>query len=267
VEVATVTLYQGDCLEVMTTLPAGSVDLILCDLPYGTTACSWDAVIPFEPLWVQYRRLIRGNGVIVLTASQPFTTALIASNYVMFKYVWVWDKKIPSGMSYARFQPMRQHEDVLVFCSGRTPYHPQMVRRDTPIKGGGMSKGETTSNQNLVALKKTYEFKNPTTIIPFDKIRRDSVHPTQKPVALMEYLIKTYTNPGDVVLDNCMGSGTTGVAAANCQRRFIGIERDPTYFSIAQERIAAAQPTVIDFATAAARLAAIQARINLALAS
>lgn len=235
-------LYNGDCLDVMATLPSASVDLILCDLPYGTTACSWDAVIPFEPLWAQYRRIAKPNAAIVLTASQPFTSALVMSNAKAFRYQWVWDKKIPSGMSYARFQPMRQHEDVLVFCFGRTPYNPQMVKRDKPIKGGGMSKGETTSNQNLIALKKTYEFKNPTTIIPFDKIRQGSVHPTQKPVALMEYLIRTYTNPGDVVLDNCMGSGTTGVAAIQSGRRFIGIERDPDYFAIAKGRVLGTKP-------------------------
>ena len=177
---ATCELMMGDCLELMPTIAAGSVDMVLCDLPYGTTACKWDSVIPFEPLWAEYRRVCKPNAAIVLTASQPFTTALIASNFGMFKYVWVWDKKIPSGMSYARFQPMRQHEDVLVFCCGKTTYNPQMVKRDKPIKGGGMSKGETTSNHKLTALKKTYDYKNPTTIIQFDKIRRGSHHPTQK---------------------------------------------------------------------------------------
>ena len=229
-------LLHGDCLELMATLPDASIDMVMCDLPYGTTACAWDSVIPFDALWAQYRRVVKRDGAIVLTASQPFTSALVMSNAKMFKYQWVWDKKIPSGMSYARFQPMRRHEDVLVFCAGRVPYNPQMSVRDKPIKGGGMSKGETTNNQNLVALKKTYELKNPTTILTFDKIRK-GLHPTQKPVALMEYLIKTYTNEGDTVLDNTMGSGTTGVACMNTRRDFVGIERDPKYYAIACARV------------------------------
>ena len=134
------TLKRGDCLELMRDLPDNSVDLILCDLPYGTTACKWDSVIPFEPLWAQYRRVAKDNAAIVLTASQPFTSALVMSNPKWFRYQWVWDKKIPSGMSYARFQPMRQHEDVLVFCGGRVPYHPQITKREKPIKEGGKKK-------------------------------------------------------------------------------------------------------------------------------
>jgi site-specific DNA-methyltransferase (adenine-specific) len=188
-------------------------------------------------MWEQLKRVIKPNGAIVMTASQPFTTVLIASNMKMFKYCWVWDKKIPSGMSYARFQPMRQHEDVLIFCHGKTTYNAQITQRDKPIKGGGMSKGETTNNANLKALKKTYSTKRPTTIISFDKIRRGSLHPTQKPVALMEYLIKTYTNEGETVLDFTMGSGTTGVACVNLDRDFIGIEMDEGYFEIAKKRI------------------------------
>lgn len=230
-------IYNDDCLVKMKDIPDGSVDLVLCDLPYGTTACKWDAVIPFEPMWAEYRRVTKLNAAIVLTAAQPFTSALVMSAASDFKYLWVWDKKIPSGMSYARFQPMRQHEDVLVFCRGRTPYNPQMMEREKPIKGGGMSKGETTGNQNLIALKKTYDKKNPTTILSFDKVRKGSLHPTQKPVALMEYLIRTYTESGDTVLDNTMGSGTTGVACMNTGRKFIGIEKDAGYFEIARKRI------------------------------
>lgn len=230
-------LLQGDCLELMKDIPDKSIDMVLCDLPYGTTACKWDTIIPFEPLWEQYKRIIKDNGAIVLTASQPFTSALVMSNIKWFKYEWIWDKKIPSGMSYARFQPMRQHENILIFCEGKTKYNPQIIKRDKPIKGGGMSKGETTNNQNLVALKKTYDYKNPTTIVVEDKIRKDSLHPTQKPVALFEYLIKTYTNEGDLVLDNCMGSGTTGVACKNLDRDFIGMELDEDYFEIAKKRI------------------------------
>ncbi len=229
--------WLGDCLELMQNIPDGSVDMIMADLPYGTTQCSWDSIIPFEPLWAQYKRVIKPNGAIVLTASQPFTSALVMSNPKMFKYQWVWDKKIPSGMSYARFQPMRQHEDILVFCNGKTIYNAQTIKRDKPIKGGGMTKGETTNNQNLKALKKTYDYKNPTSIVIFDKVRKDSLHPTQKPVALFEYLIKTYTNEGDLVLDNVAGSGTTGVACENLNRRYILIEKEEKYFNTLTQRI------------------------------
>ena len=233
-----VKLMRGDCLEVMKFIPDKSIDAIICDLPYGTTACKWDSVIPFEPLWAQYKRIIKDNGAIVLTASQPFTSALVMSNPKWFKYQWIWDKKIPSGMSYARFQPMRQHEDVLVFCGGKTPYNPQMIARDKPIKSGGTNYSLTAPIANKdINFKKTYEYKNPTTIISFDKVRRGSIHPTQKPVELMEYLVKTYTNQGDTVLDNCMGSGTTGVACKNLSRKFIGIEQDANYFEIASKRI------------------------------
>ena len=229
----------GDCLERIKEIPDGSVDMILTDPPYGTTACKWDSIIPLEPMWEQLKRVIKPNGAIVMTASQPFTSVLISSNLKGYKYCWQWDKKIPSGMSYARFRPMQQTEDIAVFTLNgeKTVYNAQMVIRDKPIKGGGMSKGETTNNQNLKALKKIYTHKNPTTLIQFDKIRRGSVHPTQKPVALMEYLIKTYTNESETVLDFTMGSGTTGVAAKNLNRDFIGIEMDENYFNIAQERI------------------------------
>jgi len=184
------------------------------------------------------KRIIKHNGAIVMTASQPFTSVLIGSNLKGFKYCWQWDKKIPSGMSYARFRPMQQTEDICVFTKvgEKTIYNAQMVLRDKPIKGGGMSKGETTNNQNLKALKKTYTHKNPTTLIQFSKIRKGSLHPTQKPVALMEYLIKTYTNENETVLDFTMGSGTTGVAAKNLNRNFIGIELDENYFNIAKEQ-------------------------------
>ena len=230
-------LLQGDCLELMKKIPDKSIDMILCDLPYGTTACKWDYVIPFEPLWEQYKRIIKDNGAIVLFGSEPFSTELRHSNLKMFKYDWIWDKKIPSGMSYARFQPMRQTENIFVFCKSKTVYNPQMIKRDKTIKGGGMSKGETTNNQKLVALHKTYDYKNPTNILVFDKIRKGSLHPTQKPVPLLEYLIKTYTNEGDLVLDNCMGSGSTGIACINTNRNFIGMELNEEYFAIAKERI------------------------------
>ena len=235
-------LHQGDCLELMALIPDGSVDAIICDLPYGTTACKWDTVIPFEPLWAHYKRVIKPNGAIVLFGSQPFTSALVMSNVKMFKYEWVWNKKIPSGMAYCRYQPMRQHENVLVFCKGRTIYNPQLTQRDKPIKAGGNSQSELNNKGVEKPLKKIYTTKQPTTLIEFIKIRQESIHPTQKPVALLEYLIRTYTNKGETVLDNCMGSGTTGVACVNTGRSFIGIEKDAAYFEIASNRIKGHNP-------------------------
>jgi len=232
------TVIHGDCLEEMKRIPDKSVDMILADLPYGTTACKWDTIIPFEPLWEQYERVIKDNGVVVLTASQPFTSALVMSNPKLFKYEWIWDKKIPSGMSYARFQPMRQHENVLVFCKNKTIYNKQMMKRDKPIKSGGTKKSETAPiKYKDEKFKKTYEYKNPTTIIPFQKIRKGSVHPTQKPTALFEYLIKTYTQPGEVVLDNVAGSGTTAIAALNADRNYILIEKEKEYIDIIDKRL------------------------------
>lgn len=236
-------ITQGDTIENMRKLADKSVDMILCDLPYGTTACKWDTIIPFEPLWAEYERIIKDNGAIVLTASQPFSSALVMSNPKLFKYEWIWDKKIPSGMSYARFQPMRQHEVVLVFGKGRLLYNAQTVKREKPIKAGGMKASDSASTNGYKPLKKTYEYKNPTTLLPFSKVRRGSVHPTQKPTELFEYLIKTYTNEGDTVLDNCIGSGTTAVAAINTDRNFIGIERESEYVKIANQRIADAIKT------------------------
>jgi DNA modification methylase len=238
----TAQLFNGDCLDVMPTLPAASVDLILCDLPYGTTACSWDSVIPFEALWREYRRLIRGNGAIVLTAAQPFTSTLIASNLQMFKYAWVWNKVLPRGHLNAKKQPMRVHEDIAVFSSGPTLYNPQKstghvrkIARTTYSKEGDGSQVYGKEQRDTFY---DSDERYPTTLVTFSTAnQRGKVHPTQKPVALMEYLIRTYTNPGDLVLDNCMGSGTTGVACNNTDRRFIGIERDPDYFAICQKRI------------------------------
>lgn len=230
----------GDCLELMKEIPDRSIDMILCDLPYGTTACKWDSVIPFEPLWEQYKRIIKDNGAIVLFGSEPFSTELRHSNLKMYKYDWIWDKKIPSGMSYARFQPMRQTENISVFCNGKTVYNPQMVKRDKPIKKGGNKYSPSAPIQACKEgkdFKKTYEYKNPTNLIVFDKIRKGSLHPTQKPIALLEYLIKTYTNEGETVLDNCMGSGSTGVACVNTNRNFIGYELNEEYFNIAQNRL------------------------------
>ena len=233
-------LRQGDCLEVMKDIADKSVDMILCDLPYGTTACKWDNVIPFEPLWEQYNRIIKYNGAIVLFGSEPFSSKLRLSNLKMYKYDWVWDKKIPSGMSYARFQPMRQTENISVFCKSKTIYNPQLTKREKPIKKGGNKYSPTAPIEACKQGKpfsKTYEYKQPINLLRYDKVRRNSLHRTQKPVALLEYLIKTYTNENETVLDNCMGSGSCGVACINTNRNFIGIELDENYFNIAKERI------------------------------
>ena len=209
----------------------------------GTTACKWDSVIPFDEMWERLNKLIKPNSAIVLFGSEPFSSALRMSNIKNYKYDWIWDKKIPSGMSYARFQPMRRNEQISVFCDGKTVYNAQMILRYKPIKGGGMSKGTTTNNQKLKALKKTYTHKNPTNILVFDKIRRGSVHPTQKPVPLMEYLIKTYTNENETVLDFTAGSGSTGVACKNLNRNFILIEKEQKYIDIINERLNNPQQT------------------------
>lgn len=190
-------------------------------------------------MWNRLNKLIKSNGAIVLFGNEPFTSKLICSNLKSFKYRLDWNKKIPSGMSYAKYRPMQQIEDISIFTKNgeKTIYNPQMVKRDKAIKGGGMGKSDTAFTKSYKPLKKTYEYKNPTTLIEFDKVRRGSVHPTQKPVDLLEYLIRTYTNENEVVLDFTMGSGSTGVACMNTNRKFIGIELDENYFNIARQRI------------------------------
>lgn len=240
-------LYRGDCLELMKDLPDGGIDMILCDLPYGTTACKWDSIIPLDELWAQYRRIMTPDGAIVLTAAQPFTTVLAASNMAAFRYSLVWNKQFAGNFVQAKRMPLRTHEDVLVFCmSGKSPrYFPQMVKRDQPIKKGGNKQSEaipisqTDAAAAFGAAGKTYDEKHPISILDFSNRGAGDrgMHPTQKPVALMEYLIRTYTNEGDTVLDNCMGSGATGVACANTGRNFIGMEMDKDYFKIARARI------------------------------
>ena len=230
-----INLMLGDCLERMKEIPDGSVDMVLADPPYGTTACKWDSVIPLEPMWEQLKRIIKPNGAIVMTASQPFTTTLIASNMKMFSCQWIWEKEQGVNFMLAKKQPMKVHEDVIVFSKKQPTYNPQMTSGKPYISGKGDS-GEVTGSVKKV------QTKNNGTRYPrsIQKINRETgLHPTQKPVALMEYLIKTYTNEGDTVLDNCMGSGTVGVACKNLNRKFIGIEKDETYFKIAQDRIAA----------------------------
>jgi site-specific DNA-methyltransferase (adenine-specific) len=234
-----INLMQGDCLERMKEITSGSVDMILTDPPYGTTACKWDSIIPLEPMWEQLKRIIKPNGAIVMTASQPFTTILIASNMKMFKYCWVWDKVKPSGFQVAKYKPMMQHEDICVFGIGKVNYYPIKTTRDKVKIGGPVSDSLSSPIANHDFKKRVYTDKHPKSILTFSNAnQRSRYHPTQKPVALMEYLIKTYTNEGETVLDFTMGSGTTGVACVNTGRNFIGIELDPDYFRIAQERIA-----------------------------
>ena len=240
-KIGNATLYEGDCLALMAKLPDASVDMILCDLPYGTTACKWDTVIPFEPMWEQLKRVIKPNRAIVMTASQPFTTVLISSNIGCYHHSWVWDKRFAANFPQAKRQPLRVHEDVVVF--GKTPrYYPVMAKRDKPIKKGKNAGAEMYGGVSGLGREdykgKVYDEKYPETVIEFN-VRSDGrkLHPTQKPVALMEYLIRTYTHEGETVLDNCMGSGTTGVACANTGRQFIGMELDETYFNTSCKRL------------------------------
>ena len=231
-------LIQGDCLEKMKDILDGSIDCVITDPPYGTTACKWDSIIPLEPMWEHLKRVIKPNGAIVMTASQPFTTTLISSNMKMFKYCWVWEKGKGTGFLNAKIQPIRCIEDVAVFYSKQPIYQPQgLVAGD--FSNGRKSKG--TTDKGLTYGAQTFHANAKFTNYPRQLLRFSGVHkpehPTQKPVALMEYLIKTYTNEGDTVLDFTMGSGTTGVACKNLNRNFIGIELDPEYFKIAEKRI------------------------------
>ena len=237
-------LMQGDCLDRMKEIPDGSVDMVLTDPPYGTTACKWDTVIDLEAMWRELKRITKPNGAIVMTASQPFTSALVMSNPEWFKYSWVWEKSKASNFLQAKKQPLKAHEDILVFSDGSAPYYP-IMDEGTAYKGEGRSKkGSKWDGINDVP-NPTFRNDNdgkryPRSVRYFKTAESEKVgalHSTQKPVALMEYLIKTYTNPGDTVLDFTMGSGTTGVACANTGRNFIGIELDPDYFAVAEKRI------------------------------
>ena len=243
-------LMKGDCLERMKEIQSGSVDMILADVPYGTTACPWDSVIPLEPMWEQLKRIIKPNGAIVMTAAQPFTTTLIASNMKMFKYCWVWEKNRPTGSQHARNRPMSKHEDIVVFSAApmghasqlkdkRMIYNPQGVvatGRQRTVKAKGFHGNHIGARPNQVGVKYDVFTGFPQTVLAFAK-EEDHLHPTQKPVALLEYMIKTYTNEGETVLDFTAGSGSTGVACANTDRKFIGIELDDNYFEIAKSRI------------------------------
>jgi site-specific DNA-methyltransferase (adenine-specific) len=211
--------------------------MILCDLPYGTTACKWDSVIPFEPLWEQYKRIIKDNGAIVLFGSEPFSTLLRYSNLKMYKYDWVWNKKLAGNGILAKRQPLKIHENIMVFNT--TIYYPQMTKGKKRKKmTGNLKESEITGGDSICKEYINDEY-YPQSIQEFTiaNMRKGRLHPTQKPVALLEYLIKTYTNQGDIVLDNCMGSGSTGVACVNTGRKFIGMELNEKYFNIAKDRI------------------------------
>lgn len=242
--------HHGDCLELMKDIPDGSIDMVLCDLPYGTTACKWDTIIPFEPLWEQYERIIKDNGAIVLTASQPFTSLLVTSNIKNFKYEWIYQKTAGSNFATVKYQPFKEHESVLVFGLNKTRYNPQMenrrgneagktrkAARDVSTEGisgdvyGGILKDRDTRSYGKLRYPSSVQLFNNRK--PTDR----GMHPTQKPVALCEYLIKTYTNLGETVLDNYMGSGTTAIAAFNTGRNFIGIEKEKEHVDIANNRI------------------------------
>jgi len=233
-------LMQGDCLDKMKDIPDGSIDAVMTDPPYGTTACKWDSVIPFDEMWEQLKRITKKNGAIVLFGSQPFTSALVMSNVKMFKYCWVWEKTRKTGFPNSQRQPLRNIEDIVVFYKNQATYNPQGVTRiDKNVTRNKPKNDTVNAGENDGSLCRNYvqEFTGYPNQIVKVKSEGNTTHPTQKPVALMEYLIKTYTNEGETVLDFAMGSGTTGVACKNLNRNFIGIELDPEYFKIAEKRI------------------------------
>jgi site-specific DNA-methyltransferase (adenine-specific) len=241
-------IVEGDCLELMPQIADKSIDMILCDLPYGTTACSWDTIIPFEPLWAQYKRIIKDNGAIVLTASQPFTSTLAMSNIEMFRYEWIWDKvNMFTNHINAKKMPMKVHENICVFYKTLPIYNSQK-RKGIPYGNVGNSRAEVTGIMGNSHKNKTGDMYAASLIRIKGRSGEQGFHPTQKPVALFEYLIKTYTNEGDLILDNCAGSGTTGVAAKNLKRNFILIEKEPKYVEIARKRLETVTPSLFNVA-------------------
>lgn len=236
-------LWNDDCMKILPLLEDRRINMILCDLPFGITANSWDSVLDLTELWKQYKRIIKPEGVVALFAVQPFATDLINSNRDWFKYDLVWNKNVPTGMSYAKYRPMRYHENILIFCEGKGTFNKQMKDRVGENKECYNYYHYCGKNNHVQVekIKKKYDpnFVNPSTVLNFNVVpnRKGKLHPTQKPVELCEYLIKTYSNAGELVVDNCMGSGTTGVAALNTGRKFFGIEKEEDYFKIASERI------------------------------
>lgn len=238
------TLLQGDCLELMKDIPNKSIDLILCDLPYGTTQNNWDEVIPFDKLWTQYNRIIKDNGAILLFAQGKFYVNLVSSNMKMFRYDLVWDKELISGFLNAKRMPLRRHEQIAVFYKHLPTYNPQFTEGKPLHSKGTAYKEKKLTNNNYGDFEPTDDDragsteKYPTSIVKFQKPHPSvCVHPTEKSISLLEYLVKTYTNEGDTVLDNCMGSGSTGIACKNTNREFIGMELDEKYFEIARNRL------------------------------
>jgi site-specific DNA-methyltransferase (adenine-specific) len=234
------TLWNGDCLEIMNAIPDKSVDMILCDLPYGTTKCKWDVIIPFDSLWSQYERIIKDAAAIVLFGSEPFSSYLRLSNISLYKYDLIWEKNNGAGFLDCNVRPIKHHEEIIIFskygCSNgaknKMKYYPQGLVYVNKKNNRGSSR---ILNNVRDGCSNTVYTNYPKSVLKFSKDKQ--IHPTQKPVALCEYLIKTYTNEGEIVLDNCMGSGSTGVAALNTNRRFLGIELDHTYCGIAKQRI------------------------------
>jgi site-specific DNA-methyltransferase (adenine-specific) len=250
-------IHLGDCLEIMKIIPNGTIDMVLCDLPYGTTACKWDVLIPFDKLWEQYERIIKPNGAIILTASQPFTSILIQSKFNMFKYSMVWVKDKPSNFANANKMPMRYHEDICVFYNQMPTYNQQFE----PRKGSGVNRvkykitngfGDNDQNEHKIGCKeqtKNYgDMKQVGTVLDVAfEVRKKGQHGTVKPIKLFELLIKMFTNEGDVVLDNCIGSGTTAISCKNTNRHFIGIEKEKEYFDMAEKRIEDWKPNLLLF--------------------
>lgn len=230
--------YLMDCIEGMKQLPDKSIDMILCDLPYGVTQNKWDCVIPFDELWAAYKRIIKDNGAIVLTAQTPFDKVLGASNIEWLRYEWIWDKVAVTGFLNAKKMPLKQHETILVFYKNLPPYNPQMVPGKPYNKGKRLGQSENYGKFKEIVSENITGERYPKSILTFSNAnKRNRIHPTQKPVDLFEYLIKTYTNEGDLVLDNCLGSGTTAIAAINTNRNWLGFENDATYFTLLEERI------------------------------
>ena len=249
-------IYNEDCLEGMKNIEDKSIDMILCDLPYGTTKCKWDTTIPFDKLWEQYKRIIKDKGAIVLFGSEPFSSSLRVSNIKEYKYDWKWNKVTGTGHLCARFQPMQQIEDIMVFANGKTIYNPQLIeltKEEYKKKIGKITKrksydstSELTSHKKELSIEdrdlEKYKYKQPSNLLTYSKYMKECnnvkrLHPTQKPVELLEYLIKTYSNENEIVLDNCIGSGSTAIACINTNRNYIGFEMDSTYFDLANKRI------------------------------
>ena len=240
------TLVNADCFDVFPFIEDASVQLILCDLPYNVTGLKWDCLLNMQELWEHYERIIKPNGAIVLTAMQPFTTELIISNKKLFKYTWVWNKVKPGNFLTAKLKPMQNHEDILVFSKANTAncnknnmlYIPQLEKREKARKYKKEADSDIYARKNTTSIEYTTDFKYPKSIIEISNAnQKNKLHPTQKPIALMEYLIKTYTNEGDIVLDNCMGSGTTNLACLKLNRQSIGIEKEKQYYNVAVRRL------------------------------